>query len=325
MLELWLNDKQYGFPNQWEELSQEQYIYLAGLLRKYHLGILSAGEVRVHYFLKVAGLMPRRIRKAEKERLFSENVYRAASMINFFFKYVYQNKKSFAQFDPELQQQLAHMDPDDMPDSPDVRAARKMKRQLEVNAVFACNLVTSLPGAYSMKPYRFNLEDDFLDTSLTASQYVDAYSVFEMWAEHNKAKSLDLLVAILYQDKDYSSEKAYKRIDLAARIPSEIKHAILLNYMAIHLFLSQKTKYAILFTGTGTDKKGNITLGFHDSIYSLIKSGYGEVEKMNLVKFLDLMLKELKDSVKMLHENEMKLEDIAAKAKLTVSQVKSLL
>jgi len=325
MLDLWLNDNKYSFPDKWEELSQEQYIYLAGLLRKYHLGILTAGEVRIHFFLKVAGLMPRRIRKAEKEQIYSENVWRAASMINFFFKYVYQNKKSFSQFDPELKQQLAHTDPEDLPDSPDVRVARKMKRQLEVNAVFARNLVTSLPGIHSMKPYRFNLEDDFLDTSLTAAQYVDAYSVFETWAESNKAKSLDLLVAILYQDKDYSSEKAYNRIELAGRISPEIKHAIMLNYMAIHLFLSQRTKYSILFTGTGTDKKGNITLGFHDSIYSLIKSGYGEVEKMNLVKFLDLMLKELKDSVKMMQENDMKLEDIASKAKLTVSQVKSLL
>ena len=105
----------------------------------------------------------------------------------------------------------------------------------------------------------------------------------------------------------------------------EIKQAILMNYMAIHIFLSQKTKYAILFSGTGTDKKGKITLGFHDSIYSLIKAGYGDVEKMNLVKFLDLMLKELKDSVKVLHDNEMSLQDIAAKSKLTVQQVKSLI
>lgn len=325
MLTLHLNEKQYEFPNSWEELSQEEFIYLADLLRQYHQGILTAGDVRVHYFLKVSNLKPRRIRRAEREQLFSENVYRAASMINFFFKWVYHNKKSFATLPRELQEQLTHTDPDDLPDSLNVRAARKMKRHMEVNALFARNLVPVIPGVKSMKGYRFTLEHDFLDTSLTAAQYVDAYSVFETWAEKNETKTLDLLCGILYQQKDYSSEIAYNRQELARRIPIQIKQAILMNYMAIHIFLSQKTKYAILFSGTGTDKKGKITLGFHDSIYSLIKAGYGDVEKMNLVKFLDLMLKELKDSVKVLHDHEMKLEDIASKAKLTVHQVKSLI
>ena len=325
MLTLCLNDKEYEFPNSWEELTQDQYIYLCGLLRKYHQGILNAGEVRIHFFLYVANLKPRRIRRAEKEQLFSENVYRAASMIGFFFKWVYENKKSFANFSKELQGQLTHTDPEDLPDNVNVRAARKMKRYMEVDAVFARNLVPGIPGFKTLKAYRFILEDNFLDTSLTAAQYVDAYSVFENWAEENESKTLDLMCAILYQDKDYSSKRAYESIEVVRRIPIEIKQAILLNYMAIHVFLSQRTKYTILFSGTGTDKKGKITLGFHDSIYSLIKAGYGDVEKMNLVKFLDLMLKELMDSVQLLHDNEMKLEDIASKAKLSVAQVKSLI
>jgi len=325
MLTLCLNDKEYEFTNSWEELTQDQFIYLVDLLSKYHQGILDAGEVRIHYFLKVAGLKPRRIRKAEREQLFSENVYRAASMINFFFKWVYTNKKSFANFPTELQEQLTHADPEDLPDSVDVRAARKMKRYLEVDAVFARNLVTKIPGIHSMKAYRFTLEDDFLDTSLTAAQYVDAYSVWESWSERNDSKTLDLLCAILYQEKNYSSERAHNRLELAGTISMKIKQAIVLNFMAIHVFFSQRTKYAILFSGTESDKKGKISLGFHDSIYSLIKAGYGDVEKMDLVKFLDLMLKELKDSVKTLHDNEMKIEDIAAHAKLTVPQVNSLI
>jgi len=325
MLTLYLKKKKYQFPNSWEKLTQEQFIYLAGLLRDYHLGILDAGEVRIRYFLMVAGLKPRRIRRAEREQLFTENVYRAASKINFFFKYEYENKKSFHNFPKELQEQLQHTDPEELPASVEVRAARKMKRSREVDVVFARNLVTELPGIHSMKAYRFNMENGFVDTSLTAAQYVDAYSVFESWSEKNEVMKLDLLCAILYQDKDYSSEKAYSRVELARTLSPEIKVAVVLNYMAIHVFFAQRTKYAILFTGTETDKTGKISLGFHNSIYSLIKAGYGDVEKMNLVKFLDLMLKELQDGVQAMHASEMKMEDIAAKSKLSIPQIIALL
>lgn len=324
MLELYLNDNKYEYPNQWDELTQDQFIYLSNLLHQYQQGLIDAGEVKVHYFLHVSGLKPRRIRKAEREQLFSENVFMACSFINFFFKWKYQNEKSFATFPPELQDDLLHTDPDDMEETQDVKAARRMKRHLELDACFAKNLIPDLRGNRRVNAYRFNLDQDFLDTSLTAAQYVDAYSVFESWTKDGSPSSLDLLVAILYQDKDYSSEMAYKNRDVVKGHPEEIKRAILLNFMAIHVFMSQRTKYAILFTGTGSDKKGKITLGFHDSIYGLIKAGYGDVEKMNLVKFLDLMLKELRDGVVMLKENDMKLEEIAKKMNLSVSQVNQL-
>ncbi|MFH0757332.1 MAG: hypothetical protein V2B15_08605 [Bacteroidota bacterium] len=324
MLELYLNGTKYEFPNQWEELTQEQFIYLSDLLWKYQQGLISAGEVRIQYFLHVAGLKPRRIRRAEREQLFSENVYRACTHINFFFKWKYQNEKAFAGFPAELQKELLRTDPDDMETTQDVRVARKMKRHMEIDAAFARNLVPSLPGNRRINAYRFVLEENFLDTSMTAAQYVDAYSVFETWSRDGKPEAMDLLVATLYQDKNYSSEMAHRNKDLVKRYPEDIKRAIVLNYMAIHVFLSQRTKYAILFSGTGSDKSGKITLGFHDSIYSLIKAGYGDVEQMNLVKFLELMLKELIDNVNTLKANDMKLEDIASKLKMTVSQVKLL-
>jgi len=326
MLELYLNDNKYEFPNSWEELSQEQFICLSDLLHKYQKGEITAGDVRVKYFLQVAGLRPRRIRRAEQEHLFSENVYRACRMISFFFKWRYQNEKSFAGFAPELQQELLHTDPEDMEPTPEVRVARKMKRYMEVDACFARNLVPDIRVNRKISAYRLILEKNILNTSFTAAQYVDAYSVFENWSKDGSMDSLDLLVAILYQEKDYSADRAHENSKIIRwRFPENLKRAILLNYMAIHVFMSSRTKYAILFSGTETDRKGKITLGFHDSIYSLIKAGYGDVEEMNLVKFLDLMLKELRDGVVLLHENDMKIEDIAQKMKLTVHQVKSLI
>jgi len=324
MLILHLKKKAYDFPSEWNELSPEQYIYLTKLLRLYQQGILKAGEVRVMYFLKVAGLIPRRFRKKEKEDLYSENVYRASNMIGFFFKLVYHNQKAFDNLDPELQKLILRTDPDDLPDKPEIRAARKLNRHLEVDAIFPNNLLPVLPGT-KLKGFRFNLDNEFLDTSITASQYVDAYSVFEVWAERNDRNSLNLMAAILYQGDSYSSKKAHEQLPIIEKLPEDVKYGVMLNFMAIHLFMSKRTKYAILFSGTGSDKKGKISLGFHDSIYSLIKAGYGDVENDNLVKFLDLMLKELKDSVKALHDMDMKLDEIASKTKLTALQVKSLI
>lgn len=324
MLTLHLNKKKYQFNNEWEELSPEQFIYLTSLLRLYQSGILSSDEVRVMYFLKIAGLMPRRFRKKEKEELFSENVFRAASMINFFFKYVYENQKAFDKLDPELQEMITRNDPDLLKDTAEIRAVRKLKRYLDVDMIFPYNLIPVIPGT-KLEGYIFKLENEFVNTSMTAAQYVDAYSVFERWSKENNPESLDLMVSVLYQGENYSAKKAHEILPEVKKLPGDVKFAVMINYMAIHLFMAQRTKYAILFSGSGTDKTGKISLGFHDSIYSLIKAGYGDVENTNLIKFLDLMLKELKDGVKALHDAEMKLEDIASKSKLTITQVNSLL
>jgi len=324
MLDLYLKKKKYSFPNEWKELTPEQFIYLTGLLRTFEQKLLTEEEVRIMYFLKVAGLLPRRFRKTEKRELYSENVYRAAVQLNFFFKYVYEDKKAFEKLSPDLQELLTRNDPDNLPNEPDIRAARKLKRAMHVNSIFAHNLIPDLPGT-KLKGYRFNLKKNFLDTTLTAAQYVDAYAVFEQWAKSNDEDSLNLMCAILYQKEDYSTEMSHKLVDQLSRVDYNTKFAVMINYIAIHLFMAQKTKYTILFGGSGSDKAGKISLGFHDSIYSLIKAGYGKVESMNLVKFLDLMLKELKDAVKSLHDAEISLPDIASKTKLSIEQVKSLL
>lgn len=324
MLDLYLKKKKYSFPNEWTELSPEQFAYLTSLLRTYQMGLLSAEDVRIMYFLNIAGLMPRRFRKTEKEEMFSTNVYKAAVQLNFFFKYVYEDQKAFGKLSPELRARLTKNDPNDLPNEPDIRAARKMKRHIEVNAIFAKNLIPKLPKT-KLNGYTFDLEKEFLNTSFTAAQYVDAYAVFEVWSKKNNESSLDLMCAILYQDQNYSSEKAHKLVPHVQHLSLQVKWAVMLNYMAIHLYLAQRTKYSILFGGSGSSQKGKISLGFHDSIYSLIKSGYGKVEEMNLVKFLDLMLKELKDGVKALHGMELSLPDIASKTKLSVDQVKSLI
>lgn len=324
MLDLYLNKNKYSFPNEWKELTPEQFIYLTGLLRSYQFGQLKSDEVRMLYFLNIAGLMPRRFRKAEREEMFSENVYRAAVQLNFFFKYVYEDEKAFSNLKPELQAMITKNDPNDLPDDADIKAARKLKRHIEINANFALNLIPELPKT-KLKGYTFELKKDFLNTSFIAAQYVDAYAVFEIWSTKNDEESLDLMCAILYQDKDYSSERAHKLVELTSQREYLLKYAVMVNYMAIHLFLAQSTKYSILFGGSGSDKEGKISLGFHDSIYSLIKAGYGKVEDMNLVKFLDLMLKELKDGVMALHGMDTSLPDIAKKTKLTINQVKSLI
>lgn len=324
MLTLYLKDKEYNFPNEWGELTPEQFVYLTSLLQLLQTGRLKLDEVKVMYFLKVADLMPRRFRKMEKEELFAENVYRATEKINFFIKYVYSNKMAFDKLDLELKELVSKTDPELLEDTAEIRAIRKLKRSIEIDMVFPYNLIPKLPGT-KFKGYQFELKEDFLHTSFTAAQYVDAYSVFEQWSKTNSNETLNLMFGILFQDKSYSEEVAHKNQEKIRKIPYDVKYAVMINFMAIHLFLAHRTKYAILFSGSGSDKAGKISLGFHDSIYSLAKTGYGEVEKMNLVKFLDLMLKELKDSVKTMHDSEMKLEDIASKAKLTVNQVNTLL
>lgn len=331
MTDLYLKRKKYSFPDAWDELKPDQFIGLVTLLHQYEIGEISADQVRQLYFLMVAGLKPRRIRKTEKAELFAENIVRAARHFRFFFCYEYAKQKSFSKMDPDIREKLRRFDPDELEQVPEVRAAAKMEREIRIDAVFGANLIPVLHHAGSIFPgYVFKLKEDILETTFTAGQYVDAVSVFQDYSKKPSETYLDLLIGILYQRK-YSSSRAHQLGPVFRNLPAVTRQAILFNFAAVHTFMASRSKYHILFAGScakETDVSKASLIGFHDSIYSLSKAGYGstsDLEKEHLVTFLDLMLKELRDAAAALKESGAKLPEISRKMKLTVAQIKQLI
>lgn len=331
MLEITFKKNSYSFPNTWSELVPDQFVYLVSLLMSFSRGDLSPDQVRTLFFLKVANLKPRRFRKSEQESLYSENLYRISRQINFMFRIQYENEAAFAAFSEEIRELLIRSLPEEIAiESTEVRAARKLKKKVIVDGVFAANLIPVINyRRKSLDGYYFDLTGNLLSSNLKADQFIDATIAFDQFLQTGEEVFLDLLVGTLYPEGVYKSAQVKKTINRVIGIPVETKLAIFFNFQAIQLFLQEFTDYAVLWwkspTSTAKKDKG---LGLGDSLYSLSKAGYGDIQKlqkMSLLEMLNLLVKELRDAVQALQQVEKSPTEIMEATNLTLDQITYLM
>lgn len=306
MLDFELNDNTYSCPDSWEELSPEQYLFLSDLLLQYSIGKLSVSELRIQFFCYLMDIKFKRLPKTE---LAYENIYLLSRQLTFMFKIEYENKDQFVFFDAETQEMFTRFLPEDLYPSPETEMAQRMKCHFVIDATFSKNL---LPEAGGVKGYAFAATNGFVATTLTAAQYVQATTLYGAYVESGSAEQLIMLAESLYpKGKNFTDAEL---------------HGILLNFQAIQSFLYQ-TKYGILWKRKGTSTKNKLSVGLADSIYTLSTEGYGshnEVKNYNLITYLDLLLKQLIDSVKLLNSYELKLPEIAEKTGLSIEQINAI-
>lgn len=320
MLILRFATRSYQLPDRWEELSSDQFIHLVGLLTAYSTGELTADMVRTLYFLEVAGIHKRKVRSAQQAETFSENVYRISRNLNFMFQVVYDNNQAIRSMSDEFRGLLERWLPEDLEgNEPELRVARKLKKNVEIDCTFAKNLVPFLKIRKRRYPgYRMDLTGEVLNTDLPAGDFIDASTLHDQYMKSGSGQILDQLVARLYKLPEGA----------AAGIPMETKTAILFNFRAILLFLTHRTQYGILWKSGSTNQDEKISIGFVDSLYSLAKAGYGDTTRLktvSLVEFLDLLLKEVIDTVKSLRDMKMDLVKISEVTKLSINQINSIL
>ncbi len=306
MLEFELNDNSYKCPDKWEELSSEQYLFLSDLLLQYSLGKISVTEVRAKLLQKLLQLDFKRLPKGS---LLFENMYLISRQLTFMFKIVYEDQKQFSFFSEDTQKMLERYLPEDLYPSPEIELAEQMKCHFAIDAVFAKNL---LPQAGGVQGYEFDVEGGFVSTTLTAEQYVQAVTLYGAYVKSGNQEQLEMLANTLYPDGENFTE-------------AEL-HGVFLNFGAIQTFL-YNTKYGILWQRKSTGKNNKLTVGLMDSVYTLSSEGYGnlvEVKNYNLITYLDLLLKQLIDSVKTLQSYELKLPEIAEKTGLSIEQLNTI-
>ena len=317
----------YRYPNEWAELNPEQYLLVIRLMLEFMNGKLSAQEVRVAYFLHVAGINPKAIMKRNRER-FHENVYRITRTLNFMFRYEYPDG-ALSEITPNLRKALEKSLPNDLPDQPELQYVKKLKRRTLPDFVFSKNLLPEIKiKNKKYTGYTFELCNDILNTTLTAAQYVDANLLYGQYLETRDTTYLDLLIATLYCPKQYKETAAITFAKTTKHIENEVKQAVFVCFQAIQTFLSTQTKYALLWNRKPTTANNKFSLGLTDCIYSLSSAGYGslpEVSNLPLTAFLDLMLKNIIDAVKSMNELNLKKNEIAEKTGLTISQINKII
>ncbi|TAJ13054.1 hypothetical protein DMA11_10335 [Marinilabiliaceae bacterium JC017] len=326
MTEIVLKDKSYFLPEKWDELTPDQFIFLLDLLNEYTQGKREARSVGINFGMYVLGIKKPRWITSQQQELFYENIAWLGEKTAFWWKVVYQNRDALNNIDPGLRKKLKRTLPEDLPNTPEVRVLRREKKWLEPDFNFSSNIIPTLKLSRawaSCRGYRFSVEDDLLSSSLTAGQFSDAMTIAGQYATGKNSELLNLLCSILYSGANYSFEKAKNKAPEFCLVKEHIKQAVFINFEGIKAFLTTKTKFAILFRQSD-EKAPKITVGFNNTIYTLSKNGYGDTEKLmqlNLVTFLDLMLKELIDAVRSMKDIEMDLDKILKNTGLTLQQL----
>jgi len=326
MYKFYLGEKEREMKTSWDELTPGEFIIIAGLLKRFSKGDITLFDLRILMTLLLIGIDIKRIRTGGH---MDENIYHLSRELDFFFRIEYEDEKAFSAFSPKLRQQLLKKFPEDLEQLPEVRVAARLKKHIHLNVEFGKNILPEVKkGRMSLPGYKFVIIDNIAQTSLTALQYAEAQKVVSQYNQNESSALLDLLCGILYQD-NYSEEIALELDKQFAGINSDIKEAVLLNFLAITNFIVHRTKYAILFDRPKkSTKQHKYSLGLSENMYMLSKKGYGDSKQMEnagLFKFFDLLIKEMSDQAAELKASGKKLGEIAEIMNLTIEQVNDLL
>jgi len=252
--------------------------------------------------------------------------------VNFYLMIRYKNEKAFNNLSEGTRIKLHKWLPEDLEQTPEIRAASKLEKFFIIDAVFGKNILTCLNiGKKSYSGYLFYIVGGVAQTSLTAMQYSEAQNLVAKYYRSPDPELLNLICAILYQ-VCYNEQKVRDLARIFADLSELQKQAVLVNFCAISSFIIKKTKYSILFDRpkqTATVKKHtDFYLGLAENIYQLSKRGYGNTELMenaNLFKFFDIMIKEMADTACELKHSGKKPGEIAEIMNLSIEQLNKLL
>lgn len=332
MFEFYLNNNLYSLPDRWEDLTPDQFLTLVDLLRKYKRAEIDYFDMKVLFVMKILGIKPRRIRSAEKRQLRDENLFKLSEQIIFFLQVVYVNQEKFERFSDDIKKQLRKKLPEEIEGkNPELRLAKRMKKYYDVDAVFLKNLLPELTiGRRKFRGYSVDMDEGIATTTLSAIQFSDALSVTDKIIE-GKQHLMPLLAGILYQRNDYNDQLARERAEIFKTLDETTKQAVFLNFVAVREYIIKHTKYRILFKQSEADKKkakDKYSNGLVDSIDTLVKLGYGtgeEMENKNLFRFLDMIIKSMRDAIRTaMKEKDAKKSDVAQKLDIPIEIINEL-
>jgi hypothetical protein len=340
MITFYLDKKQYSFPNTWNELTPDQFRTLVAVLMDYAEGKITAQNARVLWFCAIGKINPSIVLNRKSGDMVAENITLAASQFTFFFRIEYEG--DIFHLSPEIRKQMRRRPPDELPDTPEIRWARRLNYHYVVDASFASQLQPLL----SIKKrvftgYRLALNSGIISTSLTAQQYIDANTIYNRFIKTKDDTLLNELIAVLYFEAFqplkmnlhrppvfYVSENIPVLAKLFEKVDPITKLTVLFNFQAFQSFLATRTHFALLWSRSSPVDAPKISLGMADSLYTLAKGGFGSVEELsriNLISFLELLLKNLTDTVHYLHENKVSIAEISDKTGLSITNIQKMI
>jgi hypothetical protein len=151
----------------------------------------------------------------------------------------------------------------------------------------------------------FEVKNGIPITTITAEQFVDAFSVYSYFNQENKPETLYLLVSILFSSP-YDNKKAIQKSATFRYMKSNQMYGVYIQFLALLNYLKKAFPY--LFYSNDADKTAGYNLGFAETMYSIVESGYGsakEVGHMNLIDYLNVLTRKRLEMLRAMKQNKM--------------------
>lgn len=305
MKKIQLNKGVLELPDCWEDLSENQCIFVFGLLMQLFDGKITYSQCQLEMLLFFTGY-----KQSKSTRLRSGFIY----TVLWIYYRVLRGKKDYLYIiksDNEIQENIRF---NLIRLSEQLTFAFFIKGyQINPNYYFKHNPFPSYCKVY------FN-RDITVETDITAKQYTDCIDIIRAYYATDKQLIKDHCLVKL------ASVLTRKAADKVLEMPKEVLFGLMFWFTGITKYFREDPDYSILFSKDRSESEENnkIDLGASEILLFLEKEGYSFIENKNLIDFFNAQLKALKDSVSFALASGMKIEKLSQKTKLSIVDINRL-
>lgn len=297
-------------PDCWEELSEDQYLAVSGILLNLTGGNMDLIDLRLNLLKALTGYSrsKERFSQEDQERI-DENLYLLSEMVRFPIRPKYENMEVMEVLSEPLRDKLRTHFPFEIYDKKYLGELKMVEGLLKYGASINFNMKRN--PLLSFRHLETVLHGPFFEcdrkglaiTDMTAGEFVDAYEYYSLYLSTQDELYMRKMCLTLYRENRavYGNESRIPGMLATVPIDARVQYAVFLFFQNFMEYLV-KSPYGLLF-GKSEKKSEGISLGMISTIYSLSKEGYGttqEISRLNLADYLNMLLKQLIDAVKSL-------------------------
>lgn len=294
-------------PDKWDELTTLQYLDVCSALLNFD-SFDSLTEFRMQVLSILTGYQRSKKKFTEKEvEQINDNLFILAQMVTFPVKPYYTNPDVLEVLGVDLQNELQHKFPTDITNAEHLQQLSMIADVLQYSVQPYFNMKRNPLPEITKNDVRFlGPRFDIMPTGMvindiTAREYLLANEYMGYYYQTGNSEYLKYLAGILYRNNrnDIDENNTVYRGELIDRWDSRYKYAVLIFFQNILYFISNTSKYSLLFRrpkGT-TDNSEKLHV---DTIMGLVKKGYGttaQLENIRFDQYLEMLLNEITDAV----------------------------
>jgi hypothetical protein len=333
-----------NIPNEWGELSQEQYLDVMALMYTHPVRSNSAMDM-FEFRLRLLNLLSGYARSNKKyspvdQEDINSILYILAAKMTFVYRPYYPETEIFEVMSEDLSEKLKISFPYDLSATDFAHEIHQFNDLVKYTPVINYNMKQNPLSVLKIKrPWKRSLkvkgpvfDIDPLGvaiTNITAGEYVDAQDYYSLYNSTHEDRYLKALCFVFYRlyPGAYNAVKTQKQLNQNPEISDIFFLGFYSFFQNIQEYFLTHPVFKILYTSTETAAANKISLGNAESIYNAAANGYGNVEQiknLNLADYMSLLVKDIKDGVATLRGYKKKDHEIAKALKLPIEIIKKI-